>query len=355
MCLYQGHGLELVMSRSSNSSWVSVKFKNSSMLKQNNATSKVLGNDYWQVSFRTSGGTSTGLDIVDPKEAAAARSGLQALVDLEVEQVKRTSKGTRLVFLSIRNPEKAVDAHRLQIMLWSLAHPEAYEVPPWHPYLRIPGMPSVEHMNLQDRKIVRTRSTGRLIRYPALVTFANSREASVVLRYGTLLEYRAAPHHGLRGSWQVPGDEDIWVRQMLSGLEKLFGPSSALTRPWIPYFLTQKAGTSSQEVVSSQGQSLDKHIAKALPWSTDQVVVFDRIHKATSRINIVEGAPGSGRSTLLAAVAVTYALRGTAIALMSSCSASSKALAAPPVRCSATSPRLCNRKSTSSATTTRLM
>ena len=298
------------------------------VLKQNNATSKVLGNDYWQVSFRTSGGTSTGLDIVDPREDAAARSGLQALLDLEVEQVKRTSKGTRLVFLSIRDPEKAVDAHRLQIMLWSLAHPEAYEVPPWHPYLRIPGMPSVEHMNLQDRKIVRTRSTGRLIRYPALVTFANSREASVVLRYGTLLEYRAAPHHGLRGSWQVPGDEDIWVRQMLGGLEKLFGPSSALTRPWMPYFLNQKAGTNGQAVVSSQGQSLDKHIAKALPWSTDQLEAFDRIHKATSRIYIVEGTPGSGRSTLLAALAVTYALRGTAIALMAPCSASSKALAA---------------------------
>ena len=298
------------------------------VLKQNNAASEVLGENYWHVSFRTSSGISTGLDIVNLDQDQAVKSGLRALIDLEVEQVKKLPSASRLVFLSIRNPENAVDAHKLQTFLSTLTDPEVYTEPPWHPYLHIVGSTSVDHMSLQDRKIVQARSGGHLTRYPATNAFANSREASVILRYATLLEYRAAPHHGLRGAWQDRGDEDVWIRQMLSGLDKLFGSSNGRHRAWMPYFLNQKAGTNSQAVASSSGQSLDRHIGRAFPWSLDQLEAIDQIHKCTSRVKIVEGAPGSGRSTLLAAVAVTYALRGTAIALMAPCSASSKALAA---------------------------
>ena len=281
------------------------------------------------ISFTTNGAHATGLDICDATFNEEVNAVLQHMQSLAIGTLAKPSR----------------------VMLWVLAtsdiHDELgkmtggskrtmhdnYQWPvPWKPYLCDNSEPACFWGGFPDRKVIEEYST-RIVPVPAKNSFISTTEAHVLLANGMYLEYRD-PKHETPNSWPGVGADSTYLKLQLDSMNVLFSATaSEKIRRWWPVLLNQAVTKLSISnplaapyVAPQICTSVIEKIEAVFPWSDDQKDALTISCQLFGKVGILEGAPGTGKTLILAALALIYATCGLPVLLFGPTTSQARAL-----------------------------
>ena len=201
---------------------------------------------------------------------------------------------------------------------------------PWFPYLDSAGKPACNWAAFPKRIKVKADSGG-LVPVPAQNSFTTITEAHLVLANGICLEYRVSPQTDSTAAWPNTYEDQTYLKTQLSALRTMAcGEASA---KWWPVILNQSLASFSisdplGSTKASQSSISDvwKDIENVFPWDSDQKEALRSSRKLRGCVSIVEGGPGSGKTTMLAGIAAAYACSGCPVLLFAPTVPQAKAL-----------------------------
>ena len=264
-----------------------------------------------QVQWKTRGGHGAGLTLPTADLDGESQTTIEHLKSLLFSQ-ESTDQEIKLIVMGKPGLRKQLD---------TIASNKTHDRP-WLPYLDEESKPKCSFTEMATRKHL-TDHCGRLVRLPARNSFSTAEEAHISLSYGLYLEFRQAPYQGLRSSWPNTAEE-VYLKCQLEALNALFrneAPSS--TKIWREVVLNQatevlpvidparEMGLSPSNISANMEKVLN-----AFPWTIEQIAAIEMCRELRGRVGIVEGVYGSGKTHVLAAMAVFYALCGIGVLLL---------------------------------------
>ena len=282
------------------------------------------------VSFMTNGAHVTGLDIYDPafnEEVNAVLRHMQSLAIgslAEPVHVMLSVLGTGDIHNELAKLK--ADSMRTINNNYKLAVP-------WKPYLCDNSEPACFWGGFPDRKEIEEYSNG-IVPVPAKNSFTSTTEAHVVLANGMYLEYRNSPRDGVRSSWPSIDAESVYLKLQLDSLNILFSATaSKKIRQWWPVLLNQAVTElrisnplAAPYVAPRTSVTVIEKIEAAFPWSDDQKDALKMSGQLFGKVGILEGAPGTGKTLILAALALIYASCGLPVLLFGPTTSQARAL-----------------------------
>ena len=280
-------------------------------------------NDNFLVTWKTNGGLGAGLVLPTSAYDRETQSAIEYLRSI----LERTSKKERVVSVVVKNNTT------LKKHLDSVSY-DMSQTNPWRPYLDDTQEPRCKYWRMATRKSLNDYC-GRLIRLPQRNSFANVREAHVALAYGTTLEFRKAPQQALRSSWPRTVRQVEYLQRQLSALDVLFSSKSPKgVQSWVPVFLNQAVETlpeidpvDSMDISENDAVNNMKKVLDTFPWTNEQRSALQTSRALRGKVGIIEGVPGSGKTHIIAGMALFYALCGGCVLLFAPSNSQAASLA----------------------------
>ena len=211
----------------------------------------------------------------------------------------------------------------------SLATIRSHTRVPWHPYLDTHHAPQI--FPLMDRQAVKEACEGAFVRFPERNYFSTPVEAFIALTYGTSIEYQCGPNGGtgLKGAW--PGSNlNSYLQSQLQSLEKLFDSEDDMHKVWTLTVLNHdpKSLLRTYPITSDYDRTVAvQEMLDIGNWSPEQTTALWEAMAMTGNIMLLQGPPGSGKTRLIAAMAMVYARCGFATLLCAPSTSAAEALA----------------------------
>lgn len=274
------------------------------------------------VKWQTTGGHGTGLLLPTAEYDGDAQDIMEYLKSLvysrkpEVQEVKLIVK----VKQGLREQLDTVAQN-------------ANSAKPWQPYLDDKFKPRCCLQSMASRKALEAYC-GRLIRFPAKNSFASVEEAHIHLAYGLYLEYRKAPDQALRSSWPRTVREAVYLKCQLEALALLFNRNASTSTTLWPRIILNKATealpiidpTEKWDVAEDVVAGHMETVMAAFSWTDEQVAAIKMCRALRGKVGIVEGVPGSGKTHVLAGMAIFYALCSAGVLMFAPTAAQATAL-----------------------------
>ncbi|KAL9112004.1 MAG: hypothetical protein Q9227_003624 [Pyrenula ochraceoflavens] len=267
--------------------------------------------------------SNSGLDL----QMADIDEELSALLD-RMQHIAHGGFEFEDIYLVIDASAEFIDA--LQAFIHCTNKPN----PLWWPYLDQFLRPKC---TLEDmaRRVQVHNDCGGLFRIPAKNTFATQHEALIILANGVYLEYRNAPALHLRDRWPGSFGTERYLRRQLFACEAIFSQSAlTMSRDWVGTFLNQQAQslrrvnpTEDCGLPKAEIQTRFQAIKGFFEWNEEQLTALEMGLKLSGNVGIVEGAAGTGKTTVLAGLACFYAMCGASVLICAPCASAAAALA----------------------------
>lgn len=280
--------------------------------------------DCLELDWETKGGIGTGIGVSLDNFDTETRQTLKHMRDLSNEY-RGTSRFVRVTVISSGGLLDALNA------IISGEHKHY----PWAHYCNENMSPKCELATMARREVVR-QASGGLIRYPSKNSFASVTEAHIIIANGIVLEYRQAPFKRPRHDWPGTEKNETWLNQQLYALGRIFGGdiSEVVRDRWVPLILNQRPdripGTHlirDTEVVEGSGGDQMSRVQSGFTWSKEQLAVLEAYKQFDAPVKILRGPPGSGKSQVLAGIALSYALNGFSVLVCAPTAATAGAFA----------------------------
>lgn len=271
------------------------------------------------MSWTTYGGYGTGLEVAEDYDEDAVAT---------LMRMKFLSRGvrtemTRIILMVADVPGLSEELQALQAKLIK------YQAP-WFPYLDDRGAPACSWAAFPKRVDVKAHCGG-LVPVPAQNSFTTVTEACVILANGICLEYRVSPKNDPRAAWPDTEEDQTYLKTQLLALKSLC--ADAAGGDWWPVMLNQSVADLSiydplESVQASQNVIRDLWQAMEIgfPWDNHQKETLRTARKLRGRVGLIEGGPGSGKTIILAGIAVAYAYSGCPVLLFAPGISQAKAL-----------------------------
>ncbi len=259
-------------------------------------------------SWTTCGGYGTGLEVApdyDEKSSAIFKA-LETLGHYMLS----TETSVHLVIVDTSGLEQELQAIQDANRDYKL---------PWRPYLDATGIPRCSWATFPKRADVKAQSEG-LVPVPAQQAFCTIQEAHLILANGICLEYRQSPKNDPGGAWPNTHQEQTYLKKQLVALSNLW--TSNASQRWWPVILNNAVESlsvydplDSMQSSHTTIQQIWAFVEEAFPWDEYQRNALRDSRKLRGHVGVVEGGAGTGKTTTLAGIAVSYACSGCQILL----------------------------------------
>jgi AAA domain len=276
------------------------------------------------VKWSTVGGIGTGLGLDLPSFDPETRATLDHMRSLSHD----TGEHQRSVQVFVLHTGSLVESSK------NVQGTETASIP-WGHYYDKTLSATCTISGMQSRAGV-NKATGGLIRYPSKNSFASITEAYIMLANGTLLEYRQEPCKPPRHHWPGMEKSDFFLQQQLTALHRVCTSSGnrQICSVWWPLILNQRPDLlpiTHPAKESGLGSDLADtnllRILESFTWTEEQNSVLEKSDEFHGPAKIIRGPPGSGKTQVVAGVALFHALAGQSVLVCAPTAPSAKAFA----------------------------